>query len=98
VDHVHAELRGDEVGDRVAIGEPERDMVELAGIHPVRLGHFLRSTARWSCCLFIDERPGMFIRFASLESCSCGPPRAPLVPELLPPRRPDDMSVRESRE
>ncbi len=27
---------------------------------------FLRSTARWSCALFIVERPSMFRRFASL--------------------------------
>ena len=49
--------------DRVPVGEPERDVVQLGRVHPERLGHLRRSTARWSCCLFMLERPGMFIRF-----------------------------------
>src|SRR5438105_2776707 len=60
--------------------------------------HLRRSTARWSCCLFMRERPGTFMRFASLYSCAFVRPRGPLVPERFPPRRPGETSVRESRE
>src|SRR5919198_253648 len=44
------------------------------------------------------ERPGMFIRFASLYSCSRVRPFVRLVPERCPPRRPGDMSLRDRRD
>ena len=33
VDRVHAEMRGDELGDRLAVGDPVRDVVELRRVH-----------------------------------------------------------------
>src|SRR5204863_8161982 len=33
LDHVHPEIRGDEAGDGIAVGDPKRDMVECAGPH-----------------------------------------------------------------
>src|SRR5215207_8360869 len=59
------------------------------------VSYFRRSTARWSCCLFIFERPEMFIRLASLYSCSFVRPFGRFVPERRPPRRPDEMSCRD---
>ena len=68
VDHVHPELPVSEVGDGVAVGDPEGDVVERLGLTPARISicYFRRSTARWIAALFIFERPEMFIRFASL--------------------------------
>src|SRR5438876_351429 len=46
------------------------------------------------------ERPGMFIRFASLYNCSFVRPLGRFVPDRRPPRRPDEMSrvdVRDGR-
>jgi hypothetical protein len=65
---VHAYARGCELGDPVAVRNPESDVVEGLRRHgrSIATAYFLRSTARWSCCLFIFERPGMFIRLASL--------------------------------
>ena len=75
LDHVHAEMRRDEVGDAVPVGEPVCDVVEglrshgaaniASAVRPAGADHFLRSTAR-CCCLFILERPSMPIRLASL--------------------------------
>src|SRR5579862_516884 len=106
VDHVHSEMRREDVGDRVALGDPVRDVVELRRLHaptvPTRDGvmrRYLRaSTARWSCCFVIRERPSMPIRFASLYSCAFVRPFGRFVPERRPPRRPDDRSERERRE
>src|SRR5207248_4914302 len=75
VDHVHPETCSEECRDRLAVGEPVRDVVELRRIHPPTVPGRLRvmryfylrlSTARWSCCFVIRERPSMPIRFASL--------------------------------
>ena len=33
VDHVHAEMRRDEIGDRLALGDPVRNVVELRRVH-----------------------------------------------------------------
>src|SRR6185437_9721388 len=33
VDHVHAEMRREEADDRVAVGNPVRDVVELRRVH-----------------------------------------------------------------
>jgi hypothetical protein len=33
VDDVHADMAGDEVGDPVAVGDPERDVIEGLGLH-----------------------------------------------------------------
>ena len=75
LDDVHREPLGHEVRDPVAVGDPERDVVESLGPHsaftlstkrgpdPV---YFLRLTAARSCRLFIVERPLMFRRFAWL--------------------------------
>ena len=65
---------------------------------PLHSSYFRRSTARWSWALFIFERPAMFIRFASLYSCSLVRPRGRFVPDRCPPRRPEDMSRRDVRE
>ena len=58
----------DEVGDRVSVRDPVRDVVELRRVHAESLtvGYLRRSTARCSCCLLIRERPEIPIRFASL--------------------------------
>src|SRR5205823_6770831 len=100
VDHVHAETGRDEVGDRVAVRDPVRDVVELRRVHAESLtvAYLRLSTARWSCCLFMRERPEIPIRFASLYSWSFVRPFSPLRPERRPPRRPDDMSVRDNRD
>ena len=76
LDHVHAEMRRDEVSDAVPVGEPVCDVVEglrshgaaniASAVRPAGADHFLRSTARCNCCLFILERPSMPIRLASL--------------------------------
>ena len=76
LDHVHREPLGQEVGDAIAIGDPERHVIEGLGPHLVqpicrgearsRIHYFLRLTAARSCRLFIDERPLMFSRFAWL--------------------------------
>src|SRR5207248_511256 len=73
IDHVHAETCSEECRDRLAVGEPVRDVVEPRRIHPPTvprrlrvMRYFLESTARWSCCFVIRERPSMPIRFASL--------------------------------
>ena len=75
VDDVHTEPAGEGLGDRLAVGEPEGDVVERLRVHAETLAttagsttrcYFLASTARCSCCLFIWERPGTFRRFASL--------------------------------
>src|ERR687895_106238 len=76
LDDVHAEVRRDEVGDAVPVGEPVRDVIEGLRAHGAgkiapRLraaegDYFLRSTARWSWALFIFERPSMPMRLASL--------------------------------
>jgi hypothetical protein len=65
---VHPEPFGDEARDSVSLGHPEGDVVECVRPHAGRIAshYFLPSTARWSCCLFILERPRMFIRLASL--------------------------------
>ena len=65
LDHVHSELLGRDLGDPVALGHPERDVVERPGVHLTKF-YFFRSTARCSWALFIFDRPSMFIRFASL--------------------------------
>jgi len=71
LDHVHAEVGGREVGDPIAVGDPERDVVEAGRVHSGQLTHpasvyFRRSTARWSCVLLIFERPLIFSRLAWL--------------------------------
>ncbi len=75
LDHVHREPLGQEVRDGVAIGHPERDMVQGLGPHPARnlpsrmrptQTYFFRLTAARSCRLFIRERPLTFRRLASL--------------------------------
>ena len=94
------------VGDRLAVGDPVRDVVELRRVHAptvpselrVTSRYFRRSTARWSCCFVIRERPSIPIRFASLYSCSFVRPFGRFVPERSPPRRPEEMSVRERRD
>jgi hypothetical protein len=65
---VHADVRRQEVDDRLAILDPEGDVVQGLRLHGARLAthYFLASTARCSCCLFIPERPGTFLRLASL--------------------------------
>src|SRR5439155_3921718 len=102
VDHVHPEVPDREVGDRIAVGDPERDVVQPSHFNQDSDGrrptYFRRSTACCSCALFIFERPRMFIPLASLYSCSLVRPLARFVPDRSPRRRPDDMSLRESRE
>jgi hypothetical protein len=75
LDHVHREPVGYELGDWLPVRDPERDMVESLGPHPVftlstERGpdpvYFLRLTTASSCRLFIFERPLMFRRFAWL--------------------------------
>ena len=62
--------------DAVPVGEPVCDVVEglrshgaaniASAVRPAGADHFLRSTARCSCCFVIFERPSMPIRLASL--------------------------------
>ena len=78
LDDVHAEVLRHEVGDAVALGHPEGDVVEdlrlqdesvaraARSTERPRPRYFLRSTARCSCALFMRERPSMPIRLASL--------------------------------
>ena len=65
LDHVHPELFRRDLDDPVALGHPERDVIERPGLH-LRSVYFFRSTARCSWALFIFDRPSMPIRFASL--------------------------------
>src|SRR5437868_1000760 len=56
------------LGGLLRRARPQRDVVEVLRPPHGRITsrYFLRSTARWSCCLFIPERPLIFIRLASL--------------------------------
>jgi hypothetical protein len=65
---------------------------------PPSARYLRRSTARWSCAFDIFERPRMFIRLASLYSCSFVRPFGRFVPERTPPRRPGEMSLRDKRD
>jgi hypothetical protein len=75
VDRMHAELGDRTLGDRVAVRDPERDVVDGARRHrgqvsdaatPCVDAYFRRSTARWSWAFVIVERPSIPIRLASL--------------------------------
>src|SRR5918994_1547380 len=82
LDNVHPDVVGEEARDAIAVLQPESDVIESLGAHGVGKdsyptpcrgtcsSYLRRSTARWSCCLFIFERPAMFMRLASLYSCS----------------------------
>jgi hypothetical protein len=60
----------------------------------VFLLHLFRDTARWSCALFIFERPSMPSRCASLYSCSrVLPPFDELVREVDPEREPEEREL-----
>src|SRR4051794_32401763 len=104
---MHAAPAGQSLCDRLAVGEPESDMIECLRVHAETLASgyraassyfFLASTERCSCALVICERPGTFSRLASLYSCSFVRPFGRLVPERSPPRRPDEMSRVDVRE
>jgi hypothetical protein len=62
---------------------------------PYRL---LRSTARWSCSLFMFDRPSIPICLASLYSCSRVRPFGRFDRERSHPRLDDDMSLTDERE
>ena len=73
VDDVHPDAGRDEVGDRVAVGDPERDVVERlrfvdrvpGGIEPRVYFAPVDRTLELLPCSSV-ERPSMFIRLASL--------------------------------
>ncbi len=48
VDDVHAEVARHEVGDRVTLGDPERDVVESIGFHVASLAIGITATRRRS--------------------------------------------------
>ena len=37
LDHVHSQMRRREVGDAIAVGDPERHVVERGGLHPSQI-------------------------------------------------------------
>ena len=70
LDHALPEPRDRDRGHPLAVGDPERDVIERQRLHRLRIaaasrGYFRRSTARCSCSFVIFERPSMPMCFAS---------------------------------
>ena len=100
LDHAQPEPRDRGLGHPLAAGDPERDVIERERLH--------REDSRASTCA---GRPRAAAAPSSSSSDLRSPCSSPLrragracapwprrVPERSPPRRPDEMSVRESRD